>query len=779
MRADDGAARDGTPQPGAPPGAAPPAEAGAPPRGPDAPLAFAPGLAARTVPGEGVFVFSERGVTVLRGGAVEALAPLLDGTRGPAALAAAAPGQPPGAVAAALRRLAGAGLVVPAEPAPGAGAAFWRAAGAAPPEPPRVRVVSVDGADRAHVVRAAAAAGLPLVGGPGRGAGAAHPGAALSVVVCADYLSPGLEGVDAAHRAAGRPWLLCRPVGARVWVGPVFTPGTDSGCWHCLAHRLRPHRQAELAALRAAGARPPAAPPAGLPALEAAAAHLVAVEVLRWAAGLRGAGGAGEYVWTLDGAALEGRAHPVRARPQCPVCGDPGLVAARTRRPVRVGSAPKAAAGGTGHRAREPHRVLEEFGHLVGPVTGIAKALRPVRGAPPGFHAYRSGPNAAAPGTGLAGVRAALRAENGGKGVTDLDARVSALCEAVERYSGAFQGDEERVRARYADLGGAAVHPDTCTLVDARQYADRERWNAEHGAFQFVCDPFDDTAELDWTPVWSLTREEHRLLPTALLYFGAPGEPGWRPFRADSNGCAAGSSVADAVVQGALELVERDAVALWWYNRTVHPAVDPGAFADPWVERVAGEYARLGRVFWVLDVTSDLGVPAMAAVTRCAEGPERVMFGFGCHFDPAVALRRAVAEMNQLVAAVPDGVADWGDPDAERWWKGPGTAGAPHLLPDPGRPALGPGDYPRAARADLRDDVLWLRDAFAARGLEMLVLDQTRPDVGLPVVRTVVPGLRPFWARFAPGRLFDVPVRLGRRAAPVAYADLNPVPLFL
>lgn len=59
------------------------------------------------------------------------------------------------------------------------------------------------------------------------------------------------------------------------------------------------------------------------------------------------------------------------------------------------------------------------------------------------------------------------------------------------------------------------------------------------------------------------------------------------------------------------------------------------------------------------------------------------------------------------------------------------------------------------------------------------MLDQTRPDIGLPVVKTIVPGMRGFWARFAPGRLFDTPVRLGRRNAPVAYSDLNPIPLFV
>jgi ribosomal protein S12 methylthiotransferase accessory factor len=68
---------------------------------------------------------------------------------------------------------------------------------------------------------------------------------------------------------------------------------------------------------------------------------------------------------------------------------------------------------------------------------------------------------------------------------------------------------------------------------------------------------------------------------------------------------------------------------------------------------------------------------------------------------------------------------------------------------------------------------------LAERGHEVLVLDQTRPDVGLPVVKMVVPGLRHFWARFAPGRLYDVPVQMGQLKTPLAEADLNPVPMFL
>ena len=61
----------------------------------------------------------------------------------------------------------------------------------------------------------------------------------------------------------------------------------------------------------------------------------------------------------------------------------------------------------------------------------------------------------------------------------------------------------------------------------------------------------------------------------------------------------------------------------------------------------------------------------------------------------------------------------------------------------------------------------------------MLVLDQTRSELGLSVVKVIVPGMRHFWARFAPGRLYDVPVKLGWLSEPTAEADLNPTNMFL
>ena len=39
--------------------------------------------------------------------------------------------------------------------------------------------------------------------------------------------------------------------------------------------------------------------------------------------------------------------------------------------------------------------------------------------------------------------------------------------------------------------------------------------------------------------------------------------------------------------------------------------------------------------------------------------------------------------------------------------------------------------------------------------MEMLVLDQTRPDIGLRVAKVIVPGMRHMWKRLGTGRLYS------------------------
>jgi ribosomal protein S12 methylthiotransferase accessory factor len=237
----------------------------------------------------------------------------------------------------------------------------------------------------------------------------------------------------------------------------------------------------------------------------------------------------------------------------------------------------------------------------------------------------------------------------------------------------------------------------------------------------------------------------------------------------------------EAVLQGLLELIERDAVALWWYNRLRRPAADLSSFDDPWIPKLIRHYGELQRELWALDITSDIGVPAFAAVSRRVDQQEEdIIYGFGAHLDPCVALTRALTEINQALEAVPA----VNGPEANRtyrasfeavhFWRTVRTANAGWLAPDPDTPARRLADLRPLASDDLHQDVLACGDLLARHGIEVFVLDQTRPDVGFPVVRVVAPGLRHFRPRFAPGRLYDVPVREGWLARPLNEDELNP-----
>ena len=121
---------------------------------------------------------------------------------------------------------------------------------------------------------------------------------------------------------------------------------------------------------------------------------------------------------------------------------------------------------------------------------------------------------------------------------------------------------------------------------------------------------------------------------------------------------------------------------------------------------------------------------------------------------------------------------DLEDPETLRWLKTATLENQPYLVPaDSPRRLL--ADFPECRTEDIREDVLACQALVEQRDLEMLVLDQTRPDIGLPVVKVIVPGLRHFWARFAPGRLFDVPVKSGWLPQALREEDLNPIPFFM
>ena len=738
------------------------------------------------IPGEGVLLLTGQDAAILRGRAYERIVPLIDGRRAADDIVdAVADTVEPSAAWYALLRLERAGHVVEGGPAHDrADAAFWQELGADPAAvagslgAAGVRVYA-DGAGTHLAEPCAAARGqggiaASVVGAPAAAAGGSRSD--LDVVLTDDYLSSALPSFDAAARTACRRWLLLRPFGVAPWLGPLFHPHR-AGCLRCLQHRLGQRRPLhQLAALRTGGGAV-RLPAEGASVTAQAACLLAAAEVAKSLAGV--GPDLGGVLWSIDVRERTSRTHRLIANPACPVCG---TGPPRAAEPLRLERRQVAFDDEGGQRTTPPEAMLADRSHLVSPLLGVVGSFTLAAGAEGVGRNYLADDVVGGRADTLAQVARRFRGGSAGKGISDLQARASALGEALEHYCGQYRGTELRIPGTLRELGERAIHPNRVAHYSERQYRERAAWNRRHPARCFVPERFDPDARVDWTPVWSLTAQRHVLLPTQLLYYG----PGWEPrgrqrrFAAgDTNGCAAGTTLEEAVLQGFFELVERDAAAIWWYNRLRRPAVDLDSFGDSWLAALAGRYADLDRGVAALDLTHDLGIPVFAGLSHLRNGErEGILIGFGCHFDPRIALQRALTEMCQMLTVDLEGdaamVAELGD----GWLTWATRANQPYVVPDDTVPARTRADFPDLRYGDLLDGIEFCRARVEAHGMELLVLDQTRADVGMPVVKVLVPGLRHFWPRFAPGRLYDVPVSMGWLTEPVPEAELNPVPFF-
>jgi ribosomal protein S12 methylthiotransferase accessory factor len=729
-------------------------------------LRFRPDLSVEPAGDGMIFLVGEHERVLLRGRLHELVAPLVDGRRTVWEIIRTLEDKAsPPEVYDTLVSLEKAGYLVEAGPSPSAeAAAFLHALGvdaalatrrlAAMP----VAVRAMGGEDPGSLVAALSAAGLAI-----------REDAPLQIVVTGDYLDRGLDAVNRRALRERRRWMPIKPAGATPWIGPMFRPG-DGPCWECLAARLRANRPVEtFVAHRLAREAPVLPPRAAVLASARAALDLGALTVIRWIAD-GGRGLVDDKLLALELRTMRIEEHMVQRRPQCPVCGDPDLVKQRAEQPIVLEPRPKRFTEDGGYRSVTPEETCARYAHLVSPITGVVASigpvpgrdhpLRPVHGAtffvcPPADRTPRFDEFS----------RASL-----GKGRTAAQARAGALCEAIERYSAAVQGDEPRIRSRMSALGGEAVHPHVLLNFSDAQYRSRDELNA--GTLdrrRIIPVPFDPAVAIEWVPVWSLTTGNRRYLPAAYCYLGLPAPPDERFCDLDPSGHAAGNCLEEAILQAFLELVERDAVGIWWYNRVRRPAVDLRSFEERYFTALEDHYRSMGYRLWVLDISSDLEIPAFVALARSIEN-DRWCLGFGCHLEARLGVQRALTELNQLFDPTGTARAPWGNAPMED---------ESFLAPDSAAPPGSWGDAGEAVRGDLRACVEACVRRAARLGLEVLVLDQTRPDIGLPAVKVVVPGLRHMWPRLGPGRLFSAPVRLGWLDRARAEAELNRTPLYI
>jgi ribosomal protein S12 methylthiotransferase accessory factor len=593
----------------------------------------------------------------------------------------------------------------------------------------------------------------------------------LTVTLVNDYLERRLAELNRQRVSDRTPWILVQPSGAFPLVGPVFRPG-ESACWTCLFDRMIRNREVkgflDRGPARAVVASPLTRNAVGQSSIQFGALEIGKAIATGFRTELR------DHIVSLDLLGSTMVKHYVATRPQCPTCGRKKLLdPRRAPAPVELGPGARLVMTSGGYRTVSSRATVARFRKHVSPLTGVVTRLERIEADLPMNTNYYAAHNFSAPAHNLNQLRAGLSGGSFGKGSTAEQGEASALMEAIERYSGIFQGDEIRMKRRFTDFapGDAILPNDVLLFSDAQTRADQHASAHHSHESQPAPAPFDPSAKIEWSPVWSLRDQRFKYLPTSLLYFFYSGPAA---FQADSNGCAAGNTLEEAIVQGFLELVERDSYAIWWYNRLQRPALDLSQFDDSYVRDLRTQLAETGRQLWVLDITSDLGVPTFVAISHWMQnGHENIEFGSGAHFDPRIALLRALTELNQFLS-----IGLMGGGSGEK----PSLDGVnPLRLQDHAflTPIANPTGQLCAAEApgrlhNTREQADSCVEIAARAGLDFLVLNQTRPDVEVPVVRVIVPGLRHFYRRFGPGRLYDVPVKLGWRDQPRLESELTP-----
>ncbi|MFG2196458.1 TOMM precursor leader peptide-binding protein [Streptomyces sp. NPDC048639] len=345
--------------------------------------------------------------------------------------------------------------------------------------------------------------------------------------------------------------------------------------------------------------------------------------------------------------------------------------------------------------------------------------------------------------------------------------RTLAYLEGLERYAGTHRrrgtspvhDSYHRLRAVH---GEAVLDPAECGFYAPETYAGDS-----------LVSPFDPDRAIPWVWGHSLREDRPVLVPARLVHYSAGVEADNFVFEC-SNGCATGGSPEEATLFGLLELIERDAFLLAWYGRARLPRIDLGSCRSGTIRTMLDRAALHGYDVYAYDNRMDLGIPVVTAVAVRRDGGHGTLaFSAAAGLDPEATVDSALSEVLTYIPHLPYQVADRHDElramaqdftrvkhlkDHAQLYGLPVMArhAREYLEPSAVLPlaeTFADWEAVRPRTGDLRDDLLFVRDALVRAGHDVIAVDQTSPEqerMGLHTVSTTVPGLLPLdfgWTR--------------------------------
>ena len=313
-----------------------------------------------------------------------------------------------------------------------------------------------------------------------------------------------------------------------------------------------------------------------------------------------------------------------------------------------------------------------------------------------------------------------------GKGPTPEQAKASAVMEAMERYSAELRDTDEIIYGTVDEAMDTGLTLDPAEMILPLRTLNYYR-----------------NEVIAWCRGYEMFRGEEIWVPACAVYHPYFPDGDMQLFRYHTNGIASGNTIEEAILHSVLELIERDAWSVCEYREKANAdvIVEDGTLCASLIRK----FSDSGVEIHLKDLTSDIGIPTIGAAADDirTKDPELLTIGVGTHLNPEVAAVRALTEVaqsrtthkhgskiNAKLQRISQEMGYENIKKANRVWYS--KSGNTVRL----------ADMKRLDTPYVLDDIEVVFDNLIRCGFDKVIaVDLTRPEVNVPSVRMIIPGL--------------------------------------
>lgn len=322
-----------------------------------------------------------------------------------------------------------------------------------------------------------------------------------------------------------------------------------------------------------------------------------------------------------------------------------------------------------------------------------------------------------------------------GKGSTEQRARISAIMESFERCLAERPGVNANIEGGIsapALVESYAAAIENCSVLDPKAL--------------LLSQPFNSSSLMEWVGAYDLMNGEETFISANAVYhpYDAPGQC-QKLFLSNTNGLASGNVLEEAILHGMLEVIERDAISTAQFTRNLGKEIVLTE-EDEYLYELTQKFKDAGVGLKVWLVPTDTGIPTVIAATDDAKlkDPALLVMGAGSHLKPEIAVARAITEAAQSRVVQIQGARE--DTDREGFIRSVGYDRMKRLnwfwFEEGEKISLSEvQDLSRKSPAENIDVILENLKGLAEK---VLVVDLSREEIAVPVVRVIIPGFELF-----------------------------------